>query len=324
MAWYRPPVNHCPIVKKTQGVVLMEDWVIAEIAGAAFDEFEWTALFLGETDERSLVVRVDNLLVPPTQVRNRGHITIPDDWKVPEWAAQSVVGVIHLHPGLAFGGGVHFSSVDTGPGGLNERWPMSMVVGRTNNEKNLEAYVLGFDYEIFGRCYLPCGALGTIQYFLHPSVDGEPDGDYPFPQEVVEPMILKEGVVVLEGLPTVEAEHTDLKDCSRYMEAEGTTRYELQRMATCGLAETVKWLRPMALGVTGEGILDHLPVPDVFPAHQNTQHHHHHGKKKGNGRDKSHHSDPVNGKLLKGWSADGRTVDDYADYSDDFNRYGGY
>ena len=327
MAWYRPPVSKCPIVKKTQGVVLMEDWVIAELAGASWEEFEWTALFLGETDERSLIVKVDNILVPQTQVRGRGHIKIPDDWKVPDWAAPLVVGVVHLHPGLHYNNRVNFSSIDTGAGGLNERWPMSMVIGRTNSQTNLEAFALGFDYEIYGRCLLPCGAPGTIQYFLHPSVDGEAEKDWPFKQKVVEPTIITPGMDIVPE-PNVVLEHPDLGDCSRYVDGEGTTRYERQRLGTCGLVETVKWLQPLVFGATGEGILDHLPVPDTFTTtynvSQGTQHqshHHQHGKghKKGNGRDKSP-VNPANGKLLGGWSTVGG--DDYLDYRDDYDDYG--
>src|SRR6266545_666294 len=148
--WKRPPVNNCPIVKKTSGVVLMEDWVIAELVGAADEQYEWTALFLGETDERSLVVRVDNLYVPPTQIRGRGHVKIPDDWNPPDYI--NPVGIVHLHPGPHFNVQISFSLVDTGPGGLNERWPMSMVIGRTYNEHDLESYAYGIGYQIRGRC----------------------------------------------------------------------------------------------------------------------------------------------------------------------------
>lgn len=277
MAWLRPAVQECPIVKKTQGVVLMEEWVIAELVGAAGEEFEWTCLFLGETDEASLTIRVNNLLVPD-QIRNRGHIEIPEWWTPPDHLAPEIVGVVHLHPGLHYNNNVGFSSVDTGPGGLNQRWPMSMVIGRTSNPNNLEAISLGIDYDIYGKCKLPCGSLGIIQYFLLPSFEGVPDPDWPWPQEIVKPTIFRAGVDI-QPEPVVPIEHVDLKDCSSYTEGEETTRYELQKIATCGLIETTKWLRPAVFGATGEGILHSLP--DVY-FHQDKKgkgkHHHYNGR----------------------------------------------
>ncbi len=299
MAWRRPPVEHCPIVKKTQGIVLMEHWVIAELVGAAGETYEWTALFLGGVDERNLVIRVDNLFIPLTQIRGRGHVEIPDDWKVPDHIAPSVVGIVHLHPGLHFNNQVAFSSIDTGQGGLNERWPMSMVIGRSANEKDLQAYVTGISHQIFGRCVLPCGALGTIPYALHPAIEGEPDPEWPWPQRVIEPSIKKEGVDI-QPEPVVAVEHPDLADCSRYEEGGKSTRYKLQRIASCGLVETVEWLRPKVFGATGEEILDRLPA--VYPqvVHQVSK-----GKHKKHGRDRSYNShDRFDGdsRLLPGWS----------------------
>jgi hypothetical protein len=300
--WQRPPVESCPIVKKTQGVVLMEHWVIAEITGASTEEYEWTALFLGERDERNLVIKVDNLWIPD-QIRGRGHVKIPDNWKPPAAIAPDIVGVIHIHPGVHYNSAVGFSGVDTGPGGLNERWPMSMVIGRSLNDKDLEAFVLGISYEIKGRCVLPCGAYGTIDYFLHPAIEGEPDDQWPWPRVVVEPTIYKEGVDI-QTQPVVGVEHPDLADCSRYTEGGNSNRYLLQREATCGLRETSEWFRHTALGATGEGILHHLP--QVYPEYNHKKGKGKHGYKD-NGR--THYSThdyrqewDEERKLLPGWS----------------------
>jgi hypothetical protein len=141
---------------------------------------------------------------------------------------------------------------------------MSMVIGLTSSEHDKESYSLGLSYEIFGRCKLPCGAFGTIKYFLHPSVDGVPEKDWPFAKEVVEPTIYREGLNVMDMTgPIVSVEHRDLEDCQRYTPAEGSTYYEIQRHSACGLIETVTWLRPEAFGATGEGILHRLPEPDL-------------------------------------------------------------
>ena len=246
MAWHRQPVSCCPIVEGSMGVVMMEEWVIAELVGASSQPKEWAALFLGEADEKWLRIWVNNLHIPKTQLRTRAGVVIPEDWKPTNRIAPEIVGVVHLHPGAHLKERVQFSSIDTGPGGLNERWPMSMVIGRTYNPKLFEAQVLGgIDYEIYGRRVLPCGAPGTIEYTLVPTIEGLADPEWPFPQKVID--------------PEVKPEHKDLGDCSQFEELEGSTRYMLKRKANCGLIETELWHRSTVFGSTGEGILDHLP-----------------------------------------------------------------
>lgn len=219
---------------------------------------EWTALFLGERDEKWLTIHVDNLWIPDSQIRGRGHIRIPDDWNPPDHIAPDIVGIVHLHPGFHYRESVGFSSVDTGTGGLNERWRMSMVIGRTLNDKDLESYILGISYKILGRCTLPCGALGTIEYFLHPAINGEPDPEWPFRQEVVEPEIV-DGDVDAHPRVAIGIEHPDLKDCARYIPSEGSTRYIMKRQSVCGLKETQDQLQHAVFGATGEGIIHQLP-----------------------------------------------------------------
>lgn len=183
---------------------------------------------------------------------------IPEDWYPPNGIAADIVGVVHLHPGAHFKERVKFSGIDTGPGGLNERWPMSMVIGYTLNPTLVEAQVLGIDYEILGRRVLPCGASGTIEYTLVPTIEGVPDPAWPFPQAVIEPVVQNKDEDQSE-LVVIKREHGDLGDCSQYAELEGSTRYVLKRKANCGLVETKVWHRSQVFGSTGEGILDHLP-----------------------------------------------------------------
>lgn len=145
------PIKSCPHSRKSQGIVLMQPSLIAELAAAVTDKDEWAILLHGERRKGGYEVEVTHYSIPP-QKRSGGHVDIAEfDLDA------SVVGVIHSHHHL----GAFFSTIDTST--LNPRFPVSIVVAH-----GATTY-LGFDYKGTGKVQLPCGSTGEIEFRIQPT-----------------------------------------------------------------------------------------------------------------------------------------------------------
>lgn len=230
-----PTSHRCPISIKSQGVAEIDPSILGMFAGAVKDKDEWLVILLGERKEGGLHIIVDDLYVPRGQ--QRAMATCSTDEPLPANVIPRVVGALHSHNSMMG----KFSATDRSAGGLNSRFPFSIVISTMYTNQDQEATVLGFAYEAEGRFDLPCGNLGVAQFSIVPSgVE-----DWPWPAEVI--------------LATHKGELPHIGDCVSWRMSEDSSPYFYKRAADCGISETLKQVRGNAFGEDGAFILSKLP-----------------------------------------------------------------
>jgi len=241
MAFKIPTVERCPVARRTIGVIEISPDILADLAGAvSLDRDEWLIALMGERKMNGLHVVVDNYFVPTNQ--KRASATCSIDQPLPVNIAKRTVGVLHSHNNM----GARFSGTDRGEGGLNQTFPMSIVISSSvppKDERADEYRMLGFAYEAEGRFQLPCGSLGVADFRIIP----HGYKDWPF--------------MVTPSIP-VHAEGTEfphLSDCQSWDQSPDSTRYTLKRLAKCGIKEKEGHTRARIFGFDGDNILRRLP-----------------------------------------------------------------
>ena len=152
-------VEECPYTRASHGVVHIPHAVLAELAGAVWDDLEWLCLLKGKRSTDGLTIVVNEVTVPP-QYRNGGICGLEEEAAIDP----GVVGVVHSHHAM----GAFFSQIDVTT--FNTRFPLSIVVARPKQWKPKPlSHAFGFEYLAEGRTMLPCGDLGITKFHIVPT-----------------------------------------------------------------------------------------------------------------------------------------------------------
>lgn len=250
MSFFIPTVEKCPIAKETKGLIEIDPGVISKLAGAVWEKDEWLAVALGEKHRDGLHVIVDGVYVPRGQYRTGGTCRVSKKENsmdtLPKEILRHVVGIVHSHNSMR----ARFSGTDTGEGGLNRTFPMSIVISRSFTQCWPEAVSLGFDYEAVVTFEAPCGALMRSPARIIP----RGIADWPFMHEVYEaPTTYEEEG---ETKPLIEK---DLEDCTNYDPSPDSNKYYLKRIGHCGMSESDLKIIPSVFGQDYDSIVRELP-----------------------------------------------------------------
>jgi proteasome lid subunit RPN8/RPN11 len=219
MAYTRKhPIAHdCPHTRKSNGVILLSQEMVAALSGAVRDPDEWAIVLQGTKSDDGYEITVTDYRLPE-QERTGGHVDLSKDSVQTPFSNPKGNDVAVLHSHCDFG--ARFSSLDVDK--LNTRYPASIVVSQSKTA------LLGFDYQAVGKVTLPCGGKGEIDFYIQP-VGG--------PQ--------------LATIQRVTHDEENLGDCIRFQNvAEGP--WQVQWKGDCGLVEPKVAPRPAAFGVSND------------------------------------------------------------------------
>lgn len=249
MPIFIPTVEECPVARQSKGLIEIDPEILGWLAGAVRKEpDEWLVILLGEYDQGGLHVIVDDVYVPPRQYRTTGTCRVNENENslegLPDHIVPRTAGVLHSHHKM----GANFSSGqggDKGPDGVNNTFPMSIVISSSYTPQNEEATLLGFNYDAELKFDAPCGSLLMCKARIVPKgVE-----DWPFDWQIC--------------LPSIKGDVKDLHDCDNHKtaETENSTKYrfEYKKESRCGLVAITSGVRSSVFGSDGTPILEHLP-----------------------------------------------------------------